>query len=135
MEWKRRLELGELSGADQHGEAPCIRYQGRGDREDGGEAFHGAQGDHVIRVCGQGLGASILYIDVGQCKSADHLTEEGGLLVVGFDERERDVGRPEFDGEAGESGTGAQVGNSRSLHHRGQRGTRRSVGIARPSQR
>jgi len=59
---------------------------------------------------GEGFGAGVLYIDVGQCKGAGDFAEEGGLLVVGLDEGEGDLRGPEFYGEAGESGAGADVG-------------------------
>ena len=49
------------------------------------------------------------YIDIGQFKRADYFAEKGGFLVIRFDEREVDVGRPDFQGEGGEAGTGTEV--------------------------
>jgi len=55
------------------------------------------------------FGAAGDYIDVHQCKCAGYLAEEGGLLVIGFDHREADIGGPDFDGESRETRTGAEV--------------------------
>ena len=55
-----------LCGADQEGEATGGGKQGGGGGEDGFEAFDGAEGDYV-EDAGQGFGAGVLYIDVGQC--------------------------------------------------------------------
>ena len=95
-----------LGGADQEGEAAGGGDQGGGDGEDGFETFDGAKGDYVER-CGEGFGASVLYIDSGQCKSAGDFAEEGRLLVIRLDQGQGDGRRPELDGEAGESGAGA----------------------------
>jgi hypothetical protein len=77
-----------------------------------GEALDGAEGDYV-ECCGrEGFGADILYIDVGQCKGAGDFAEEGGFFVAGFDEGEGDLRGPEFDGNAGETGARAQVGEA-----------------------
>ena len=63
------------------------------------------------RVSGQGFGASVLYIDVRQCKGASDLAEEGGLLVVGLDQGEGDVRRPEFNRKTGKSRARPQIGD------------------------
>ena len=98
-----------LGGADQQGKAAAGADQGGGGGKDRVEALDGAEGDQV-EGGGQGFGAGGLYIDVRQCKSAGDFAEEGGLFVVGLDQREREVRGPEFDGKAGESGAGAYVG-------------------------
>jgi hypothetical protein len=64
--------------------------------------FDGTEGDDVICL-GDGFGASVLYIDVGQCKSAGDFAQEDGLLVIGFDEGKVDAGSPEFYRNSGES--------------------------------
>ena len=99
-----------LGGADQESQAAGWGYQGGGGGEDAFEAFDGAEGDYII-ASGYGFGAGVLYIDVRQCKSAGNFFQERGFLVIGFDQGEGDVRSPEFDGEAGEAGTGADVGN------------------------
>jgi len=104
-----RAGLGELGGGDEEGEASGGGEEAGGDGEDMGEALDGAQGDYVECACGKGLGASVLYIDVRQCKGAGDFAEEGGFLVVGFDEGEGDVRGPEFYWNPGEAGAGAQV--------------------------
>lgn len=103
----------DLMAADQECEATRGPDQGGGGGEDGSEAFDGAKGDEVKGSRGQGFGAGVLYIDVRQCKSAGDLAQEGGFLVIGFDERQADGRRPEFQGDAGESGAGSDVGNGR----------------------
>ena len=118
--------LGDLAGADQEGEAAGGGYEGGGNGEDVFEALDGAEGDYVEHVGrGEVFGAGGSYIDVRQCKGAGDFAEEGGLLVVGFDESKGDLWGPEFDGEAGESGAGAEVGDTRNtLNHGGHRGHR-----------
>ena len=69
----------------------------------------GAEGDDVVSRPGESFGAGCLYIDVRQCKGAGDFAEEGGLFVIGFDQGDRDMRSPELDGEAGESGAGADV--------------------------
>ncbi len=49
------------------------------------------------------------YIDLRQCKGADYLAEESGFLVIGFDERQVDLGRPDFYRKSGESSAGAEI--------------------------
>jgi hypothetical protein len=118
---KDRLGLGLLRRADQEGQATGGGDQRRGGGEDCVEALHGAEG-YYVEGGGEGFGAGVLYIDVCQCKGAGDFAEEGGLLVVGLDQSERDVRGPELDGEAGESGAGAEVGDRiKGFHHRGHR--------------
>jgi hypothetical protein len=78
--------------------------------EDLGQALYGTEGYYVEGAWGESFGAGILYIDARQCKGAGYFAEEGSFLVVGFDQGEGDVGGPEFYGDAGEAGAGAQVG-------------------------
>jgi hypothetical protein len=49
-----------------------------------------------FNLFGQGFGALGDYIDVRQCKSAGGFAEEGGFLVVGFDEGQADRRCPNF---------------------------------------
>ena len=134
--WEGPFEIGQggaggglLSGAYEEGQAAGWSYQGCGCREGGFETFHGAQGYKVVAVIygygfGDGFGAGVLYIDVRQCKSAGDLFQECGLLVVGFDKGEGDLGRPELDGEAGEPGAGAEVGDFVNFQRSGRGGDR-----------
>jgi len=101
--------LVQLRGADQERQTACGSYEASGDAESIAEVLDGAEGDHVVSL-GDGLGTGLLYIDVRQCKRAHDFAEEGGFLVVGLDEREGDGGSPEFDGNPGEAGSGAEVG-------------------------
>ena len=64
---------------------------------------------------GQGFGTGVLYIDVRQCKCAGEFFEEGGFLLVRFDEREVDSWIPELEGDAGESGARAYVGDGNGV--------------------
>lgn len=54
--------------------------------EDGFELFNGSEsyyfGTGEVGTCGQDFGPVGDYIDVGQCKGADHFAEEGGFLVI-----------------------------------------------------
>ena len=81
--------------------------------EDGFEVFYGSEGYYFgtgeVGTGGQDFGSVGDYIDVGQCKCAGHFAEEDCFLVIGFDQRQVDVRGPEFQGEGGESGAGADV--------------------------
>jgi hypothetical protein len=125
---ERRAGLVLLSCADEEGETAGGSQQGGGDGKDGLEAFDGAEGDYVEGF-GERFGTGVLYIDVRQCKGAGDFAEEGGFLVVGFDQGEGDVWGPEFEGEAGESCAGAEVGDAGGkfniFNHRGHRGRHR----------
>ena len=81
--------------------------------EDGFEVFYGSEGYYFgtgeVGTGGQDFGSVGDYIDVGQCKCAGHFAEEGGLLVIRFDQRQVDVRGPQFQGKGGESGAGADV--------------------------
>jgi len=125
------VDLGELGGGDQEGEASGGGEERGGYGEDVGEAFDGAEGDYVEGGGGEGFGADVLYIDVRQCKGAGEFAEEGGFLLIGFDQGEGDVVGPEFDGDAREAGARAEVcyavvsrwslvvGKVKTFHHRG----------------
>ena len=97
------MGLVQLRGADQKSQAACGSCEATGDAEGVSEVFDGAEGDHIVSLRG-GLGTCVLYIDVRQCKRAHHFAEEGGFLVVGLDEGEGDVRRPELDRDSGEAG-------------------------------
>ena len=128
----------ELGVGDQEGKAAGGDKEACGDREDFGEALDGAQGDD-IECLSDIFGAGVLYIDICQCNRAGDFAEEGGLLMVGFDEREGDVRSPEFYRNSGEAGAGTEVGYSSSgfrasgfgngnvkiFYHRGHRGRHR----------
>jgi hypothetical protein len=133
------VDLGELGGGDQEGEASGGGEERGGYGEDVGEAFDGAEGDYVEGGGGEGFGADVLYIDVRQCKGAGEFAEEGGFLLIGFDQGEGDVRGPELDGDAREAGARAEVCeagfglralgfgnvNVKIFHHRGHRGRHR----------
>ena len=76
----------------------------------------------ACRIVAQMFGAGGGYLHVRQRQGADYFAEECGFLVIGFDERERDVRSVEFDGESGEAGAGAEVGEMKIFHHRGHGG-------------
>ena len=107
--------FGNLRGANEEGEAATGTDQCGGGGEDRFEVFDGAKGDYVEGGGGKRFGSGVLYIGVGQCKGAGDFAEEGGFLVVGFDQGEGELRGPEFDGEAGESGAGAEVGEREFL--------------------
>jgi len=104
------LGLGDLGGTDQEGQATLGAEQGGGGGQDPIKLLYGAEGDYVEGCGREGFGAGGLYIDVRQCKGPGDFAEESGLLVTRFNQREGNVRGPEFDGEAGESGAGADVG-------------------------
>ena len=131
------MGLVQLRGADEEGKASAGGNQAGGYGENASETLDGAEGDQVeaclietllVDACAPGgsvagrirngvvrkklFGATGEYIDVHQCKGADDFAEEGALLMFGLDQGEGEVGRPEFDGDAGESGAGAEVGCS-----------------------
>lgn len=84
--------------------------EGGGGGEDFAKALHGTKRDYVEASRSKRFCAGGLYIDVRQCKSSSDFAEEGGLFVVRFDQGERDIGSPQLDGDARESGAGADVG-------------------------
>jgi hypothetical protein len=102
------LGLGELTGADQESEPARGSDQAGGDGQDSVEAFDGAESYDIV-TSSDGFGSGNLYIDVRQYNGADEFFEERGFLVVGFDQGEGYLRRPEPDGDAGESGAGADV--------------------------
>jgi len=71
--------------------------------------FYGAEGYYVGGRVGVGFGASGEYIDVRQCESSNDFAQERRFLLVGLDQGCVDKGGPHFYGEAGESGSGADV--------------------------
>ena len=121
------LGLRQLGGADQEDEASGGGDQVSGDGKDVLEAFDCAKGDDVERFFGEGFGAGVLYIDVRQCKGAGDLAKECRFFLIGLDQGEGDLWHPEFDGDAGESGAGADVGQANLLLARGLRAAREEV--------
>ena len=75
-----------LCRADKEGQAAGGSDQAPGRWEDGFEALDGSEGHDVEPCVRDGFGAGDLYIDVCQCKGPGDFAEEGGLLVVRFDE-------------------------------------------------
>jgi hypothetical protein len=100
-----------LGRANQESEAALRGKEPGCYREDGFEAFYCSQGDYIERAVRKRFGAGVLYIDIRQCKGTGDLAEEGGFLVVRFDQGQGDPGHPQFDGESGKSGTGTYIGN------------------------
>ena len=126
-------EGGELGRSYEEGEGSVGGQEGGGGGEDLFEAFDGAEGHEVgareVWLGGEGFGAGGDHIDVGKCKGAGHFAEEGGFPVIGFDEGEVEVGRPDFEREGGESGTGTDIEDFRwrpiDFNVRGELGSRR----------
>lgn len=109
---KRAHSLIELHRADQEGQASKRSDEAGCDGQRFLEAFDSADGDDV-EVPIEILSTNVLYIDIRQCNSADNFSEESGLLQVRLDQSNVNVRGPEFDGDARESGPGADVGESR----------------------
>ncbi len=97
-----------LGLADEERKATSGSDQAGGDGQDGVEVFYGAEGND-IGSSREVLGAAGEYIDVRQCKDADDLAQEGGLLLVGFDECEPEVRCPDLYRQARKAGAGADV--------------------------
>lgn len=119
------MGLVQLRGADKQSQAAAASCEANGHAESVFEMLDGAKSDYFVSL-GDGLGSSVLYIDVRQCKGAHDFAEEGGFLVVGLDQGEGDTRGPEFDWNSGEAGAGAEVGEaSQTLdysRHRGNSG-------------
>ena len=108
----------ELGAADEECEAASRGEEASGSGKCRLEALDGAEGDN-ISLAGEVLGAGGEYIDVCQCKSADGFSQEYSFLLAGFNQGEVEVRRPDFDGQAGEAGAGAEVydfGRTSVLH-------------------
>lgn len=82
------LGCGQLRGADQEGQSALRFQQAGGGWQDGLESFYGAQRDYIKDRGQEGIDASVLYIDIRQCKGADQFAEKGRFLVIRFDERD-----------------------------------------------
>jgi len=116
---------GGLGGADEEGEASGGSEEPGGEGQGIGEALDGAEADEIgghrrggtgggaLSPGGgrgeQGLGASVEYIDIGQCEGADDFSEEGGFFGLRLDEGETHLRGVDGEREAGESGAGAEV--------------------------
>ena len=118
-----------LRGADQQTQAAGGGDQSGRYGEHGFEALDGAERNYVEAIAREVLGALVLYIDVRQSKGTRDFAEEGGFLMVGLDQGEREVRSPELDGNAWESGAGTYVGDRfKGFYHRGRRGHRGRLG-------
>src|SRR5207245_1526941 len=71
------LGLGDLGLAYQEGQASAWGEQARCGGQDYLEAFYRSERQQGGRSGGVHFGAAGEYIDVRQCKCADHLTQEG----------------------------------------------------------
>src|SRR5439155_15103028 len=95
---------------EQRQDAPGDNEAGS-DRQDGLEALDGAQG-HDPCLPGKVLGAGGDYIDIRQCKGTANFLQEDGFLLIRFNQREVNLRRPDFNGNAREAGAGAYVDNA-----------------------
>lgn len=130
--WEKLASAVRLGVANEEYEAASGGEEAGSGGESGFEALDGAESDHG-RLFWKVFGAGGEYIDVRQCKGADDFAEEGGLFLVGFDEGNAEMRRPDLDRKAREAGAGAQVDQVRNiptLSHRTRRGwgTRRDAG-------
>src|SRR5579864_2712681 len=111
--WQERSGLGKLGGTDQQGERSTGRKQSGSERKGMGKALDGAHGYEMGTGAGVSLGATGEYIDIHQSISSDDFFEEGGFLVLRFDERELERRGPDLEGQGGESSAGAEVNSAR----------------------
>jgi hypothetical protein len=112
----------QLRRANKQTQAAAGSYEAGGHAESVFEMLDGAESDYFVSL-GDGFGASVLYIDVRQCKGAHDFVEEGGFLVIGLDQGEGDTRGPEFDWNSRETGAGAEVGQaSQTPDHSGNTG-------------
>src|SRR5437660_1520127 len=81
------------------------------DRYDVLEALDGAQ-RHNLGLPGKVFSACANYIDIRQCKCASNFLQEGGFLVIGFNQGEVNLRRPDLNGNARKSSAGAYVDNA-----------------------
>ena len=106
-----RAGLVDLGSADQERKATSWGDQPGRHWEYGFEAFDCTECHEPEESGLQGFGADGLYLDVRQLKDPDHFAQEGGFLVIGLDQADGDLRCPDFEGEARESGAGANVGD------------------------
>ena len=99
----------ELGLADEKGEAALRGHQGCGREKDMVEALDGTQGHEGGGGGREVFGPAGEYIDVRQCKCADSFAQEDYFFVVRFDQGDLRLRRPDFQGYAGEAGTGAEI--------------------------
>jgi len=104
----------DLGLADEKGETALWGQEGCGREQDMVEALDGTQGHEGGGGRREVFGAAGEYIDVRQCKCADGFAQEGYFFVVRFDQGDPRVRRPDFHGQAGEAGTGAEIDYQRS---------------------
>ena len=112
---QERAGLTGLLRSDEQCQSPTGFHQARGDGQDGFEALNRAQGHDIKGDPMQGFCAGGLYIDIRQCKGADHLTQKSRLLVIGLNQRQCSVRRPQFDGQSRKTCTGAHISESHSV--------------------
>ena len=65
-----------------------------------------------LKTGGEIFGASGKNIDVSYGQGTDNLAQESRFFSVRFDERDVELGRPKFYGEAGEASAGTNIGDS-----------------------
>src|SRR5579863_4704793 len=100
------MSFSNLRGADEKREATGWSQESSGYGQNVGEAFDRAECNYIENLS-DGLGADVLYIDTCQSEGTGDFAEEGGFLVVGFDEGHAYIGSPKLYRDAGEAGTGA----------------------------
>ena len=91
----RRLKL---TVTDEQRDTASGSDKPNGDREDVPEAFHGAEHDN-LGLAGEVFRTGGNYIDIRQCKRAGHFFQEGGFLVIRFDEGEVNLRRPDRENQ------------------------------------
>ena len=112
----------DLGGANEQGEATAGGRELLEEFDGGGEnlveTFDGAQGDGhricnlqfvICNLAGVGLGANGADFYAGELEGADDLAQKRGFALVGFQQRRTERGRPDLDGEAGETGAGTDI--------------------------
>ena len=115
--WRGPVELAEWVGdlldsagfraRGEDGEPAVWSDQLAGGRDGGGHVVDGAEG-YAVEFLLEFFCAGA--VDFGaQAEGADGFAEEGGFLVLGFGEGYGDFRAHEGDGDAGESGAGAEV--------------------------
>ncbi len=88
---------------------PGSSDQAGGNREDLIETFDGAKSNDVGGRAGEVFGTAVEDPGVLEGEHADDFAEECGLALARLDQRQRDLRRPDLDGQAGEAGAGADV--------------------------
>ena len=113
--WQELVSTRDLGLADEEGQATMRGEEGGGDGKNFVKALDGAQGHERGGSRREVLGAAGEYIDVCQCKRPDGFAKEGGFFVVGFDQGDLRVRRPDFHGQPREAGAGAEIYGQRRM--------------------